>query len=115
MENNTKSEKPNRLFNFYKENIIDYYNISVIKKILNKYVKTSDFNEFSYKFLLDDKSLKSNHDNILTSQSKYQNELIKEAFSDLFKDYSYIDSHKSYILAENFKKYLIDELKKIDK
>ena len=43
---NTVTEKTNKMFNFYKENIIDYYNISVIKKILNKYIKTIDFNEF---------------------------------------------------------------------
>lgn len=109
MENILETEKTNKMFDFYKENIIDYYNISVIKKILNKYVKTIDFNEFSYKYLLEDETLRYNHDSILISQNKYQNELIKEAFSELFKEYSY---NESYILDDKFMDFLISELKK---
>ncbi len=109
MEHIPETEKTNKMFDFYKENIIDYYNISVIKKILNKYVKTIDFNEFSYKYLLDDETLSYNHDSILKSQNKYQNELIKEAFSELFKEYSY---NESYILDDKFMDFLISELKK---
>ena len=108
MENITKSKKTNSLFNFYKENIIDYYNISVIKKILNKYVKPTDFKEFSYKYLLEDETLKYNHDIILNTQYKYQNELIKEAFLELFKEYSY---DETYMLEDKFMEFLISELK----
>lgn len=111
MVNIKEIEKTNYLSDFYKQNIIDYYNISVIKKILNKYVKTSDFNEYSFKYLLEDETLKYNHDTIVNSQMKYQNELIKDAFSELFKEHSYDLSYYSYKLEDKFMDFLISELR----
>ena len=69
------------LLDLYNKHIIEYYNLSLIKKLIGSKVAFSDFNDKSYQFLL-------HHNNDSTDLNEklndYQNDLLIQVFQELF-------------------------------
>ena len=117
VNNKIKSNIGGNIFNFYKKNIVVYYNFSLIKKLLNKYVSFSDFEEYSYLFMTENEKnnkVKADYKNQIIH---YQNELILDTLKTIFnvKQYSdeqYKDKKKSSNeKLSKFNKYMISVMK----
>ena len=92
------------LLDLYNKHIIEYYNLSLIKKLIGSKVAFSDFNEKSYQFLL-------HHNNDSTDLNEkfndYQNDLLIQVFQELFLIQKHSDLFIKYIyfISDEIKKY----------
>jgi hypothetical protein len=78
IENNTNKKK--RL-KFYENNIHHYYDYNLIKKLLEKFVSFSDFNELSYKHLNEGEK-----ETYKDQMIKYQNQIIIKTLINIFNN-----------------------------
>ena len=74
-----------KLITFYEENIIYYYDIQLIKKLLEKYILFSDLNELSYEYIRD-YNIENEQDKIKNKKQiiDHQNQLIVRSLESIF-------------------------------